>query len=171
MCQAFLPLLKKDGRIVNVSSVGSSLERYSDGIKQQFRDPNLTLQDLEGMMEKYQVYIVRVPDGFGSWLMINRAVSTKALKYRTVGLVKHTVSAKHARTHSRPYSLARTQDLLSTLVALDGCQRIWVNLSVRHLKHPVSIAPYLNYIQTRKFNQHCEQWMEQRYRFVLGSRI
>ena len=66
MCQAFLPLLKKDGRIVNVSSVGSSLERYSDGIKQQFRDPNLTLQDLEVMMEKYQVYIVRVPHGFGS---------------------------------------------------------------------------------------------------------
>ena len=55
MCQAFIPLLKKGGRIVNVSSVGSSLNQYSDEIKQRFRDPKMTLEDLEGMMTEYQV--------------------------------------------------------------------------------------------------------------------
>ncbi|MCJ1254646.1 hypothetical protein MMC24_002461 [Lignoscripta atroalba] len=54
MCQAFIPLLKKGGRIVNVSSVGSSLNQYSDEIKQRFRDPKMTLEDLEGMMTEYQ---------------------------------------------------------------------------------------------------------------------
>ena len=55
MCQAFIPLLKKDGRIVNVSSTGSGLSIYSDKIQRQFRDPRMTLEDLESMMQQYQV--------------------------------------------------------------------------------------------------------------------
>ena len=58
MCQAFIPLLKKDGRIVNVSSTGSSLNQYSDKIQQQFRNPKMSLSDLEGMMQEYQVGVL-----------------------------------------------------------------------------------------------------------------
>ncbi|KAL9114360.1 MAG: hypothetical protein Q9187_007496, partial [Circinaria calcarea] len=54
MCQAFIPLLKKNGRIVNVSSTGSSLNQYSDKIRQQFRNPKMTLSDLEGMVQNYE---------------------------------------------------------------------------------------------------------------------
>ncbi|KAI4273403.1 MAG: hypothetical protein LQ337_004663 [Flavoplaca oasis] len=55
MCQTFIPLLRKTGRIVNVSSTGSSLGGYSGEIQQRFRNPHMTLPDLEQMMNEYQV--------------------------------------------------------------------------------------------------------------------
>ncbi|KAI4238009.1 MAG: hypothetical protein L6R40_005820 [Gallowayella cf. fulva] len=55
MCQIFIPLLSKRGRIVNVSSTGSSLSGYSKEIQDRFRSPKMTLQDLEQMMNEYQV--------------------------------------------------------------------------------------------------------------------
>ncbi|KAL8691803.1 MAG: hypothetical protein Q9218_003049 [Villophora microphyllina] len=54
MCQTFIPLLSKDGRIVNVSSTGSSLGGYSKEIQDRFRNPKMTLPDLEQMMNEYQ---------------------------------------------------------------------------------------------------------------------
>ena len=55
MCQTFIPLLRKNGRIVNVSSAGSSLAGYSNDIQQRFRNPKMTLPDLDQMMDEYQV--------------------------------------------------------------------------------------------------------------------
>ena len=55
MCQIFKPLLNSSGRIVNVSSTGSSLGQYSDEIQQRFRSPKMTLKDLEDLMQEYQV--------------------------------------------------------------------------------------------------------------------
>ncbi|KAL8733889.1 MAG: hypothetical protein Q9166_001877 [cf. Caloplaca sp. 2 TL-2023] len=55
MCQTFIPMLRKNGRIVNVSSTGSSLGGYSKEIQERFRSPKMTLQDLEQMMKEYQV--------------------------------------------------------------------------------------------------------------------
>ncbi len=55
MCQTFIHLLDKDGRIVNVSSVASSLDPYSDDIRRRFRNPQMTLQDLDDMMAEYLV--------------------------------------------------------------------------------------------------------------------
>ncbi|KAL8867600.1 MAG: hypothetical protein Q9174_005558 [Haloplaca sp. 1 TL-2023] len=51
MCRTFIPLLSSKGRIVNVSSTGSSLSGYSKELQERFRNPNMTLQDLEQMME------------------------------------------------------------------------------------------------------------------------
>ena len=56
MCQTFIPLLKNNSRIVNMSSVGSSLNHYSDELKHRFRDPNMTLENLQDMVTEYQVY-------------------------------------------------------------------------------------------------------------------
>ena len=56
MCQKFIPILSKQGRIVNVSSTGSALGLYSKEVQQQFRHSKMTLDDLEGMMKNYQVY-------------------------------------------------------------------------------------------------------------------
>ena len=55
MCQIFKPLLSKAGRIVNVSSTGSSLGQYSEEIQQRFRSSTMTLRDLEDLMQEYQV--------------------------------------------------------------------------------------------------------------------
>ena len=59
MCQAFIPLLRQGtGRIVNVSSVASALNGYSSAIQMRFRDPDLTLDELDAMTEEY---LVRIP--------------------------------------------------------------------------------------------------------------
>jgi len=59
MCQSILPLLTKPtGRIVNLSSVASSVKDYSEAIQQRFRDPHATLQDLDKLAEEY---LVRLP--------------------------------------------------------------------------------------------------------------
>ncbi len=55
MCHTFIPILDKTGRIVNVSSTGSSLKQYSKEIQQRFRSSKMTLPDLESMMQEYQV--------------------------------------------------------------------------------------------------------------------
>ncbi|KAL8950789.1 MAG: hypothetical protein Q9222_003196 [Ikaeria aurantiellina] len=55
MCQSFIPILSKTGRIVNVSSTGSSLSGYSKEIQDRFRSSKMTLQGLEKMMQEYQV--------------------------------------------------------------------------------------------------------------------
>lgn len=55
MCQTFLPLLTKDGRVVNVSSTGSSLSGYSSEIQARFRSSKMSLDDLEQMINEYQV--------------------------------------------------------------------------------------------------------------------
>lgn len=57
MCQTFIPLLSKNGRIVNVSSVGSSLSGYSPEIQARFRSSKMSLDDLEQMINEYQVQL------------------------------------------------------------------------------------------------------------------
>ena len=58
MCQAFIPMLSKRGRIVNISSVGSSLQQYSKNIQQRFRSSKMTLEDLEALLQEYEVGIL-----------------------------------------------------------------------------------------------------------------
>lgn len=53
-CQTLLPLMKKGGRVVNVSSVGSDLHIYSKDVQERFRNRNMTLAELEDMAQEYQ---------------------------------------------------------------------------------------------------------------------
>jgi carbonyl reductase 1 len=55
MCQTFIPLLSDTGRIVNLSSVSSTLKPYSEQIRQRFRNPDMTLEDLEQLAQEYEV--------------------------------------------------------------------------------------------------------------------
>lgn len=55
MCQAFLPIMRKNGRIVNISSANSNLNNYSQNIQDRFRNPNKTLQDIETLVQEYEV--------------------------------------------------------------------------------------------------------------------
>ncbi|KAK3700550.1 hypothetical protein LTR37_015878 [Vermiconidia calcicola] len=55
MCQTFLPLLTRPGgRIINLSSVGSTLKPYATPIQSIFRSQDLTLQDLEILSQEFQ---------------------------------------------------------------------------------------------------------------------
>ncbi|KAF2222836.1 hypothetical protein BDZ85DRAFT_218149, partial [Elsinoe ampelina] len=56
MCLSLLPLLNAspgEPRIVNVSSTGSSLHRYSPSIKSTFRSPSLTLPQLDALADTF----------------------------------------------------------------------------------------------------------------------
>ncbi|KAK5137914.1 hypothetical protein LTR08_006683 [Meristemomyces frigidus] len=53
MCRAFLPLLAKDARIVNLSSTASSLKPYSEAIKTRFRNPKASFQTLDALATEY----------------------------------------------------------------------------------------------------------------------
>lgn len=55
MCEAFAPILSDNGRIINLSSVSSTLKSYSEQIRQRFRDPNMTLEDLEQLAQEFEV--------------------------------------------------------------------------------------------------------------------
>jgi len=55
MCRTFTPLLSKTGRIVNLSSVASSMKPYDEAIRQRFRDPKATLEDLDQIGEDFLV--------------------------------------------------------------------------------------------------------------------
>ncbi len=55
MCQTFLPIMRKNGRIVNVSSANSSLNNYSQNIQDRFRNRNKTLQDIKTLVQEYEV--------------------------------------------------------------------------------------------------------------------
>lgn len=67
VCQTFLPLMAENGRVVNVSSVGSSLNIYSPTIQQRFRNPEMTLQELEDMAREYQNVADRDEEQQAGW--------------------------------------------------------------------------------------------------------
>ncbi|KAL9612004.1 MAG: hypothetical protein Q9167_003370 [Letrouitia subvulpina] len=88
MCQAFIPLIKKGGRIVNVSSEASSLKNYSREIQQRFRDPNISLQGIEKLLSDFQVICVEAAyrrcRGLKSWTNVQTQfkghISQRAIK-------------------------------------------------------------------------------------------
>ncbi|KAK0320863.1 hypothetical protein LTR82_008181 [Friedmanniomyces endolithicus] len=53
MCQTFIPLLVPQARIVNLSSVGSSLKPYSAAMQARFRNPSNSIEDLNQLAEEY----------------------------------------------------------------------------------------------------------------------
>lgn len=55
MCKAFIPLVGKEGRIVNLSSYSSALSPYSAEIRARFKDEKLTLEGLEKIASDYEV--------------------------------------------------------------------------------------------------------------------
>lgn len=55
MCRRFIPLLAPEGRIVNLSSVASSLKDYGPGVQQRFRDPDVTVEKLDKLVEEFIV--------------------------------------------------------------------------------------------------------------------
>lgn len=65
MCQAFIPLMAKTGRIVNISSIASLTEKYSKAIQDRFKDPKLSLDGIDQMNQEY-AQALRTDD-VGGW--------------------------------------------------------------------------------------------------------
>ncbi|KAL9583427.1 MAG: hypothetical protein Q9212_002713 [Teloschistes hypoglaucus] len=88
MCQTFIPLLTKDGRIVNVSSTGSSLSGYSKEIQDRFRNPNMKLSDLEQMMHEYKETADRGTERQLGWKPLAYGVTKAAINAMTAVLAR-----------------------------------------------------------------------------------
>jgi carbonyl reductase 1 len=61
MCQEFMPILRDGGRIVNVSSQSGLLKYYKPGIAKRFRAPYITLEDVEQLVQEYNVCCFDIP--------------------------------------------------------------------------------------------------------------
>jgi NAD(P)-dependent dehydrogenase (short-subunit alcohol dehydrogenase family) len=55
MSEAFIPLLKKGGRLVNVASVASHLNGYSQETKQKLRDSTHSVSAVSDLVDEYEV--------------------------------------------------------------------------------------------------------------------
>eukprot|EP00667_Euglena_gracilis_P015715 EG_transcript_16361 len=53
VCEAFLPVLRPGGRIVNVSSRAGNVDALAPHLRRQFQAPNLTLDGLGALMEAF----------------------------------------------------------------------------------------------------------------------
>ena len=54
MCDAFLPMIKKGGRIVNVASGAGHLDEYSKEAEQKLQDAATSLSKLDALIEEYE---------------------------------------------------------------------------------------------------------------------
>jgi carbonyl reductase 1 len=55
MCATFLPIMKPGSRIVNLSSVASSLQSYNEELQARFGNSKMTIADLQILVEEYEV--------------------------------------------------------------------------------------------------------------------
>lgn len=88
MCQTFLSLLNENGRIVNVSSAGSSLSGYSSEIQARFRSSKMNLTDLEQMINEYQEAANNGTESRNGWKSQAYSVSKAAINAMTAVLAR-----------------------------------------------------------------------------------
>ena len=90
MCQTLMPLLasREHGRIVNVSSTDSSLDKYSQEIQQRFRDPKMTLQALEALVQEYFACVNSGTETQSGWPKSAYAVSKASINALTAVLAR-----------------------------------------------------------------------------------
>jgi NAD(P)-dependent dehydrogenase (short-subunit alcohol dehydrogenase family) len=55
MCDNFIPLVKKGGRIVNVASVGGHLNGYSADAKKRIQEAASSTSALKDLVSEYEV--------------------------------------------------------------------------------------------------------------------
>lgn len=54
MCEAFLPLIKSQGRIVNVASVAAHLNGYGKAAESKIRDSAASLDKVDALLSEYE---------------------------------------------------------------------------------------------------------------------
>jgi carbonyl reductase 1 len=88
MCQAFLDVLKKNGRIVNLSSVASNLKPFSAELQKRFRRIS-SIVELSDLMDEYEEAVKKGKDGESGFpTQRSYSVSKAALNAYTALLAK-----------------------------------------------------------------------------------
>ncbi|EFR02682.1 carbonyl reductase 1 [Nannizzia gypsea CBS 118893] len=54
LCEAFIPIMRSNGRIVNLSSQSGRMLYFSQGLQERFLDPSLTLDKLDSLIQEYE---------------------------------------------------------------------------------------------------------------------
>lgn len=94
MCDHFIPLVKKGGRIVNVASVAGHLNGYSGDAKKKIQEAASSTSALKDLVTEYEVR--HVVDRFGSLLI--RSLSLQ--RNRKLRLVSRRTRIASARLSS-----------------------------------------------------------------------
>jgi len=55
VCQAFIPIMRPSGRIVNLSSQSGQLRYFAPQLRKRFLEPNLTMAQLAYLVAEYNV--------------------------------------------------------------------------------------------------------------------
>ena len=84
MCLTFLPLMARNGRIVNLSSGSGELQYYPATLANRFRDPKITVDQLNELAEEY-LESQKSGKGKEGW---QRATSYYVSKALTTGLTR-----------------------------------------------------------------------------------
>lgn len=85
--RAWIPLLKPQGRIVNVASISGSLSKYSPAIRQRFLDTR-TVDDVTKLMDEFTAAVERGTHEKDGWPSAAYAVSKAGLIGQTRAVAK-----------------------------------------------------------------------------------
>lgn len=88
MCQAFLPLLRDNGRIVNVSSTAGKIGRYSPELQAHFEDPNLGVPGVTALMERFKTGVREGTYDTDGWPKSTYGVSKAGVTALTIVLAR-----------------------------------------------------------------------------------
>ncbi|PLB41290.1 NAD(P)-binding protein [Aspergillus candidus] len=83
VCQAFLPIMRKGGRIVNISSQTGQLEYFHPRLQARFLTPDLTLRELDALIDEYSKSADQKTATMSGWPALAYSVSKAAINAGT----------------------------------------------------------------------------------------
>ncbi|KAJ5427397.1 hypothetical protein N7465_002467 [Penicillium sp. CMV-2018d] len=83
VCQAFLPIMRKTGRIVNVSSLASQLKHFHPRLQARFLKPDLTLTELNALVDEYSRFTDQHTAAASGWPLLAYFTSKATLNAAT----------------------------------------------------------------------------------------
>ncbi|XP_067676751.1 carbonyl reductase [NADPH] 1-like [Haliotis asinina] len=97
VCKAFFPLLRPHARVVNVTSMlaSSALNRCAQALKERFTSPDITLTELESLMEKFEN---DVSSGTYSQTWPETAYGVSKIGITTMSLIQQRVLDREGKT-------------------------------------------------------------------------
>ena len=143
MCQAFLPIMRAEGRIVNVSSASGQLQQFGQALQSRFRNPEITLEALEALAQEYEVSL----QVHGTLVNFSRSCCPSSLHYLYLGESEVQALNNPSQTESmrgtatkqgwarKPYFVSKALETTMTIALarenpayyINACCPGWVN--------------------------------------------
>jgi carbonyl reductase 1 len=83
VCQTFIPIMRPNGRIVNISSQSGQLHYFSPELRVRFLDPHLTLEQLAHLVDEYSDAAAKGEAVAKGWPRLTYFASKAALNHAT----------------------------------------------------------------------------------------